>query len=349
MLALKRARWATASSTSTRSSRPGREAPCGSCAAKLGVGAFGLNWFELGPNVVGREHDESDTGQEEVYVVVRGTGVWRIDGDEIRARRDRPARRRGERAPRGRSGGPDDGGGRGPTGQLRPARTAGVGRARGRLTALTLVHGSRRKFSRSPAIYHAQPGSAASCPAPSVGRRARRGSDATKAGTSGACASRSYGRFDERARSCSARRRISAAGSSRASRSRSGSSPSANSRRTFSFARAAREAPQPEGRNSRAASSPHVSLSQVCGTAPPPIGWHQLPGGLGLRKAGGPTSPPARRAQLRRGRWLRRSRRHVDVEINRAAARSLDRVERLRRCSRARRSPLPLSSVGAPL
>ena len=42
-----------------------------------------------------------------------------------RARRDRPARRRGERAlPRGRSGGPDDGGGRGPTGQLRPARTA---------------------------------------------------------------------------------------------------------------------------------------------------------------------------------------------------------------------------------
>ena len=33
---------------------------------ELGVEAFGINWFELGPNVVGREHDESDTGQEEV-------------------------------------------------------------------------------------------------------------------------------------------------------------------------------------------------------------------------------------------------------------------------------------------
>ena len=212
MLALKRARWATASSTSTRSSRPGREAPCGSCAAKLGVGAFGLNWFELGPNVVGREHDESDTGQEEVYVVVRGTGVWRIDGDEIPVRAGTVLRVDAESVrcpvagPEGltmvavgaRQGSYD------PRGQLCRALAA----SRGRLTALTLVHGSRRKFSRSPAIYHAQPGSAASCPAPSVGRRARRGSDATKAGTSGACASRSYGRFDERARSCSARRRI---------------------------------------------------------------------------------------------------------------------------------------------
>ena len=53
---------------------------------ELGVGAFGINWFELGPNVVGREHDESDSGQEEVYVVVRGAGVWRIDGDEIPVR-----------------------------------------------------------------------------------------------------------------------------------------------------------------------------------------------------------------------------------------------------------------------
>jgi hypothetical protein len=50
---------------------------------ELGVQAFGINWYELGPNVVGREHDESDTGQEEVNVVIRGSGVYRVDGDEI--------------------------------------------------------------------------------------------------------------------------------------------------------------------------------------------------------------------------------------------------------------------------
>jgi hypothetical protein len=49
---------------------------------ELGVEAFGINWYELGPNVVGREHDEIDTGQEEVNVVIRGSGVYRIDGEE---------------------------------------------------------------------------------------------------------------------------------------------------------------------------------------------------------------------------------------------------------------------------
>jgi hypothetical protein len=53
---------------------------------ELGVEAFGINWYELGPNVVGREHDESDTGQEEVNVVVHGSGVYRIDGEEIPVR-----------------------------------------------------------------------------------------------------------------------------------------------------------------------------------------------------------------------------------------------------------------------
>lgn len=50
---------------------------------ELGVEAFGINWFELGPNVVGREHDESETGQEEVNVVVRGSGTYRIDGEDV--------------------------------------------------------------------------------------------------------------------------------------------------------------------------------------------------------------------------------------------------------------------------
>jgi mannose-6-phosphate isomerase-like protein (cupin superfamily) len=50
---------------------------------RLGVEAFGLNWFELPPDAEGREHDESDSGQEEVNVIVRGSGVFRIDGEEV--------------------------------------------------------------------------------------------------------------------------------------------------------------------------------------------------------------------------------------------------------------------------
>jgi quercetin dioxygenase-like cupin family protein len=49
----------------------------------LGVEAFGVNWFELPPNAPGQEHDESETQQEEVNVVVAGSGVYRIDGEEI--------------------------------------------------------------------------------------------------------------------------------------------------------------------------------------------------------------------------------------------------------------------------
>jgi mannose-6-phosphate isomerase-like protein (cupin superfamily) len=49
----------------------------------LGVEAFGVNWFELAPNVEGRQHDESSTGQEEVNVIVRGSGRYRIDGVEV--------------------------------------------------------------------------------------------------------------------------------------------------------------------------------------------------------------------------------------------------------------------------
>lgn len=50
---------------------------------ELGVAAFGVNWFELPPHASGREHDEADTGQEEVNVVVRGSGVYRVDGEEV--------------------------------------------------------------------------------------------------------------------------------------------------------------------------------------------------------------------------------------------------------------------------
>jgi len=41
---------------------------------RLGVQAFGINWFEIPPNVEGREHDETGSGQEEVNVVVPVAG-----------------------------------------------------------------------------------------------------------------------------------------------------------------------------------------------------------------------------------------------------------------------------------
>jgi quercetin dioxygenase-like cupin family protein len=53
---------------------------------ELGVHAFGINWFELPPHAEGREHDERETQLEEVNVVVRGSGTYRIDGEEIAVR-----------------------------------------------------------------------------------------------------------------------------------------------------------------------------------------------------------------------------------------------------------------------
>jgi quercetin dioxygenase-like cupin family protein len=53
----------------------------------LGVQAFGINWFELPPGAEGKEHDETGSGQEEVNVVIDGSGVWRVDREEIPVRR----------------------------------------------------------------------------------------------------------------------------------------------------------------------------------------------------------------------------------------------------------------------
>jgi mannose-6-phosphate isomerase-like protein (cupin superfamily) len=49
----------------------------------LGARAFGFNYFTLPGGVTGREHDHADSGQEEVYFVVRGSGTMRVDGEEI--------------------------------------------------------------------------------------------------------------------------------------------------------------------------------------------------------------------------------------------------------------------------
>ena len=51
-----------------------------------GARAFGLNYFTLAPGAAGREHHHVDSNLEEVYFVVRGDGVMRIDGDEVELR-----------------------------------------------------------------------------------------------------------------------------------------------------------------------------------------------------------------------------------------------------------------------
>ena len=50
---------------------------------ELGVEAFGINWIELPPGAEGYEHDEANSGQEEVNVCVRGSGVYRVEGEEV--------------------------------------------------------------------------------------------------------------------------------------------------------------------------------------------------------------------------------------------------------------------------
>lgn len=48
----------------------------------LGVSAFGINYISLPPNSKSKEHDESTSGQEEVYVILSGGGVFEIDDEE---------------------------------------------------------------------------------------------------------------------------------------------------------------------------------------------------------------------------------------------------------------------------
>jgi quercetin dioxygenase-like cupin family protein len=50
---------------------------------RLGATAFGVNEFTLPPGATGRRHDEAESGQEEVYVVLRGSGVLEVDGHEV--------------------------------------------------------------------------------------------------------------------------------------------------------------------------------------------------------------------------------------------------------------------------
>ena len=49
----------------------------------LNARAFGFNYFVFPPNQTGREHNHAADDHEEVYFVVRGSGVMRVDGEEI--------------------------------------------------------------------------------------------------------------------------------------------------------------------------------------------------------------------------------------------------------------------------
>jgi quercetin dioxygenase-like cupin family protein len=52
-------------------------------ARALEARAVKLNQFDSQPGQAGFEHDERESGQEEVYIPLRGSGVLRVDGDEV--------------------------------------------------------------------------------------------------------------------------------------------------------------------------------------------------------------------------------------------------------------------------
>jgi mannose-6-phosphate isomerase-like protein (cupin superfamily) len=52
--------------------------------AELGVESFGMQVLDMPPNLEAYpEHDHAETGQEEVFVVLRGEGDLEVDGERI--------------------------------------------------------------------------------------------------------------------------------------------------------------------------------------------------------------------------------------------------------------------------
>jgi quercetin dioxygenase-like cupin family protein len=51
----------------------------------LGTSAFGFNLVEIGPGGQIPEHDESESGQVELFIVLEGEAVMRLDGEEHEA------------------------------------------------------------------------------------------------------------------------------------------------------------------------------------------------------------------------------------------------------------------------
>lgn len=51
----------------------------------LGTECFGYNLVEIGPGGQIPEHDESASGQVELYVILEGEAVFVVDGEEVAA------------------------------------------------------------------------------------------------------------------------------------------------------------------------------------------------------------------------------------------------------------------------
>jgi mannose-6-phosphate isomerase-like protein (cupin superfamily) len=57
--------------------------------AELGVSSFGMQIIDMPPGVTAYpEHDHAEDGQEEVYVVLRGSAEVEIEGDTVTIDRD---------------------------------------------------------------------------------------------------------------------------------------------------------------------------------------------------------------------------------------------------------------------
>jgi quercetin dioxygenase-like cupin family protein len=52
-------------------------------AAGLEAAAIRMNQFDNEPNRAGKEHDERESGQEEIYTALKGAGVIVVDGGEV--------------------------------------------------------------------------------------------------------------------------------------------------------------------------------------------------------------------------------------------------------------------------
>ena len=57
--------------------------------AELGVRAFGMQVIQLPPDYAGYpEHDHGESGQEEVYLAIGGSGWLEIEGERVELERD---------------------------------------------------------------------------------------------------------------------------------------------------------------------------------------------------------------------------------------------------------------------
>jgi quercetin dioxygenase-like cupin family protein len=52
-------------------------------ASGLEATGIRMNQFDNEPNQAGKEHDERESGQEEIYTALSGAGVLSVDGEEI--------------------------------------------------------------------------------------------------------------------------------------------------------------------------------------------------------------------------------------------------------------------------